>query len=384
MFRHYAKKLLTRRAAAYKPLNSIELSAANMLHNLKLIQSQHPGQAVFPVLKGNAYGHGLTQIADILNAADVPMLAVDGYFEAAAILPLTRHRLLVMGYILPENVRLLDVRRCSFVLQDEAGLHAFGRLKKPVRIHLEVNTGMNRLGLQPEELDGYLAVLRQYPTLHLEGVMTHLADADNEVDDSFTQTQAARFDALVEHVRSAGFTPEYLHIAQTAGSVKAKSRSANALRLGIGLYGIQPFSASGPLHSKLAQLRPVLELKSTIIKVIDLQKGDPVSYNGTFRAPHSMRIAVLPLGYYEGVPRVLSNAGCAVAAGRELPIVGRICMNHTMIDISGSKLAVGDTVTLISRDPTAANSVAELKARHALFAYTTLTGLSAIRRTIIR
>src|SRR5205814_9777787 len=128
--------------------------------------------------------------------------------------------------------------RCSFVVQDEAGLHAFGKLRRPVRIHLELNTGMNRMGLQPSELAAYLGTVEKYPNLELEGVMTHLADADNAQDASFTTRQVASFDAQMARILAAGFRPKYMHIAQTAGSAKVQSKYANAIRLGIGLYGI--------------------------------------------------------------------------------------------------------------------------------------------------
>jgi alanine racemase len=320
-------------ATGYHTLNRIELSGSRVLHNVALIQGQHPGFEVIPVLKGNAYGHGIEQIAEILNDASCRLVAVDGYFEAVKIRDITKHHILVMGYILPENVQLLDTKRCSFVVQDIQGLIAFGALSKPVDIHLELNTGFNRLGLELEELPAYLKTLKTYPTLNLEGIMTHLADADNELDESYTAKQLRAFDDQVSDIIAAGFNPKFVHIAQTAGSTKVVSRYANAIRLGIGVYGINPLSLKDSHYKDLASLQPVLELKSTIIKVLDLHKGEKVGYNGTFTASRLMRLGVLPLGYYEGVPRELSNKGCVTHNGVALPIVGRVCMNHTMVDL---------------------------------------------------
>ena len=371
-------------ARRYKTLNWIELSKGAVLHNVRLIQEQHPGYGVIPVLKANAYGHGIREMAQILRKAAVPFLAVDGYFEAGRIRRLAGHRVLVLGYIRPENVRLLDTKRCSFVVQDVVGLEAFARLHRRVRIHVELNTGMNRLGLQAHELQSYLDVLKLFPKLQLEGVMTHLADADNETDDSFTRKQVAQFDNLVERILSQGFRPRFIHIAQTAGSVKAQSKYANAVRLGIGLYGINPLGEKDAAYKQLNGLRPVLSLKSTVIKVINLEAGDRVSYNGTFAAKKPTQIGVLPLGYYEGVPRDLSNTGVITHGGELLPIVGRVCMNHTMIDLQGSSVAVGDAVTVISADPNEPNGVPRLAAERGLFPYTLLTGLSSsVRRVIV-
>jgi len=364
-------------ASAYQPLNHIELDRERLLHNVALIQNQHPGSEVIPVLKGNAYGHGITETAVILNQSSCSFLAVDGYFEAAQIRHITNKHVLVMGHILPQNVHLLDTKRCSFVVQDVAGLRAFAALGKTVRVHLELNTGMNRLGLQRSELTPYLDTLRQYPKLQLEGVMTHLADADNERDDSFNAAQIKMFDSQVAQILAAGLRPTLIHAAHTAGSTKARSQYANAIRLGMGTYGINPLSPRDPRYADLAALLPVLELKSTIIKVLDLQKGDKVSYNGTFTAPRTMRIGVLPIGFYEGVPRELSNTGCVTHGNVKLPIVGRVCMNHTMIDLASSNLQVNDEVAIISKDLAQPNSIAALQANHKLFAYSTLAGLSS-------
>lgn len=373
-----------RRVPAYRTLNRIDLDRAALLHNFRLFQVRYPRLSIIPILKGNAYGHGLRETARMLDGASCDLLAVDGYFEAGVIRHSTKHRILVLGYILPENVPLVDTRRCSFVVQDIAGLEAFGRLGRPVRIHMEINTGMNRLGLQPDEIDAYLAALRRFPLLRLEGVMTHLADADHPDGDAHLRPQAALFDACVERILAEGFTPRFIHIAQTAGSGKIQCRYATALRLGIGLYGINPLDPRDPHHADLSGLRPVLSLKSTIVKVLPLRPGDRVSYGGTFTAPRAMRLGVLPLGYYEGVPRELSSAGAVTAGGHALPIVGRVCMNHTMIDLGRSGLSAGDEVTVISADPAQPNSLASLSAAHHLFTYTVLTNLSGtVRRRAV-
>lgn len=385
MLRKQAKKIVSQLSSnTYQPLNCIYLSSRNTLSNIELIRSQHAGHTIIPVLKSNAYGHGIEQMAEILNQTSCSFLAVDGYFEATKIRDITTHPILVLGYIRPENMQLLDVKKCSFVVQDIISLRAFGALNKPIRIHIELNTGMNRLGLSNQELLAYLKVLKQFPKLKLEGVMTHLADADNELDDSFTHTQVSLFDKQIEKIKRAGFSPKYIHIAQTAGSTKAVSKYANAVRLGIGLYGINPLGHKDARYQDLEKLQPVLELKSTIIKVIKLQPGDRVSYNGIFTAPKAMKIGVLPLGYYEGVPRELSNKGVATYQGQELPIVGRVCMNHTMIDLKDLPLGVGDEVILISNDPAAKNSIQRICQDHTLFNYGLATNISSsVRRRIV-
>lgn len=371
------------RERRYKTLNVVQLDRKAMLHNVALVARQHRGTDIIPVLKSNAYGHGLREVAEILNDADCAFLAVDGYFEAAKLRHITKHRMLVLGYILPSNVHLVDTERCSFVVQDIEGLEAFGELGRPVNVHLELNTGMNRLGLSEEELDAYLATVKRYPTLELEGVMSHLADADNEADGSYTVRQVRQFDKTIEHIRAAGFRPRVIHIAQTAGSTKAKSKHANAIRLGIGLYGVNPLAPIDQKYSELGNLQPVLRLISTIIKVIDLKPGDSVGYNRTFIAKRPMRIGVLPIGYYEGLPRELSNRSVLTAGTQKLPILGRVSMNHVMVGLPDG-LQIGDKVTVFSADPMQPNSIAAIAANYHLFAYGLLTGIaSSIRREII-
>lgn len=367
----------------YLTLNRIELDRGRVLANVAYMRKICPNQEVIPVLKANAYGHGLAEMAKILNDTDCAFVATDGYFEASLIRDITRHRILVMGYIKPENAHLLDTRRCSFVVQDAAGMHALGALNKTVRIHLEVNTGMFRQGLQPCEIDEYLETIKKYPKIQLEGVMTHLADADNEATQAFTAEQSRLFDEAISRILRKGFKPEYFHIAQTAGSAKAESRYANSIRLGIGIYGINPLSSKDEHFDDLAGLQPVLQLKSTIVKTYDLKKGDKVSYNGIFTATGDMRVGTLPLGYYEGVPRELSNKGYVMFDSRQAPIVGKVCMNHTIIDITGTYLKVGDEVTVIGNDSAEPNSVQYASAAHGIFSYVWLANISSSVRRII-
>lgn len=385
MLRKQVKNLLgTISFNDYDVLNQIEINRTALLENLKTFQKISPNQGVIPVIKANAYGHGLLEVATIVNDADCTFLAVDGYFEAAKIRDITDHHILVLGFIKPDNVALLDTKKCSFVVQDVAGLEAFASLDKGVNIHIELNTGMNRLGTSEDELKDYLNTLKKFPKLNLEGVMTHLADADNPDDDTFTQSQVSRFESMLQTIKDAGFDPQYIHVAQTAGSVKVASKYANCIRLGIGLYGVNPLSETDAHYQELVGLKPVLELKSTIIKVIHLKKGDRVSYNGIYTATKDVRVGVLPIGYYEGVPRALSNRGSVSIGDLDAPIVGRVCMNHTMIELDGLEGNVDTEVVVISNKPSRRNSVNQLCKDHGLFSYELLTGLSStIRRNIV-
>ena len=366
----------------YETHNRIEVSRAALVHNLHLFR-ELTNKQVIPVLKGNAYGHGVVPVANALKGQNIPYIAVDGYFEALRIREVSKQPVLVMGAIKPENFAKLKYDNFTFVVQDEATIDALGQTNKKIKVHLECNTGMNRYGASPADVARLATRILGYKNLELEGVMSHLADADGP--DPVTVYDADDlFDSCVEAVRATGANPTFIHVAQTGGGAVSASKYANTARLGVGLYGINPFAKSHYAHQKLSGLRPALKLISTITKVTQLEKGDKVSYSYTYTAPKRMTIGVLPLGYYEGLNRHLSNKGSVKVHGKQMPIVGRVCMNLTMIGLDGTNAKVGDEVVVYSDDPKDANSIDAIASKHQLFNYWLLTSLSSdVRRVLV-
>jgi len=384
--RRQIDELLGRFERGFATHNRVEVSRSAILHNLELFE-QLSGKQVIPVLKGNAYGHGIKQVAEALKGRKLPYIAVDGYFEALRVREVSNQPVLVMGAILPENFKRLRYDNFAFVVGDEATIHGLGKTGKKVKVHLEANTGMNRYGAKPDEMTKLTKLILSYKTLTLEGVMSHLADADGE--DPATVTEAVEgFDRCVELVRAAGANPTILHVAQTAGSVSAKSKYANAMRLGLGLYGINPFDKGYRLHDKLKDLQPALRLVSTITKLNHLKKGEKVSYAYEFTAPKDMTVGVLPIGYYEGAWTIARGArlevGVVKVGDKFTPIIGRVCMNHTMISLDDIKAKVGDEVVVYSNDPRDKNAIDTIAAEHNIFNYALLTTLSSdVRRVLV-
>lgn len=374
--------LLRKLEKDYATHNRIEVSKSAILHNLDMFTGLS-GKPAIPVIKGNAYGHDVELVAKALKGRRLPYIAVDGYFEALRVREVSNQPVLVMGAILPENYQRMKYDNFAFVAQDEASIHALGKTGKRIKVHLECNTGMNRYGAKPDDVAILAKLILGYKNLELEGVMSHLADSDGD-GPATVDAAVEQFDACVEAIKATGARPTIFHIAQSAGSIKAKSKYANAFRLGVGLYGINPFSCVHKLHRQLDDLRPALKLVSTITKVTNLQKGDKVSYNYTFTAPKSMTIGVLPLGYYEGINRALSNAGTVKVGKHFTPIVGRVCMNHTMISLDGSKAKPGDEVIVYSNNPADRNAIDNIAHEHNLFNYSLLTALSPdVRRVLV-
>lgn len=383
-FRSSIAKKLQSFEKEFEVYNNIYISRSAILNNFDLLSQLSPGGMVIPVLKSNAYGHGLEQITEILKARQFPYLAVDGYFEGLHIHEISKQPVLVMGAIKSVNYANIKPNGYAFALHDTESLKAMGATGKPFTVHIEIETGMGRHGVRIDQLPEFLNQIKTYKNISLEGVMTHLADADNPVTAEHVDKQTQRFDEAVEIVMNAGFKPKYIHIAQSAGSTKATSKYANTLRAGLALYGISPLGTSDSAASKLQALRPALSLTSTITKTMEIDAGESVGYSCTFVANKKSLIGVLPLGYYEGLPRALSNVGKVNHDHEYLPIVGRVCMNHTMIDITDSKAGYGDEVTIISSDPDDQLSLTNICTDNGLFSYGLLVGLNQnIRRTII-
>lgn len=368
----------------FETFNAITISRSAILHNFDYFQSLCSGGSVIPVLKSNAYGHGIIEIATILKSRDAPYVAVDGFYESLAVHSVSKQRVLVMGSIRPENFAQMDFKRLAIVVHDDATVEALGRLRKKIKVHIELETGMGRHGISTKELPMFLTKLAEYPLLKIEGVMTHLADADNPQDNMYNDKQVEQFDTAVEHILKVGYQPKYIHIAQSAGSTKVTSKHANTLRVGIALYGINPLAPQDKDFTKLNLLRPALQLTSTITKLVELDADDTVSYGRTYTADKPTTIGVLPLGYYEGIPRALSNVGAVQYGKKYLPITGRVCMNHTMIDVSGSKAQIGDEVVVYSSDRKSVVAIDTVCRDRSLFNYGLLVGLNQnIRRKIV-
>lgn len=361
--------------------NHVEVSRSALLHNVEVFEKLS-GQQIIPVIKGNAYGHGIKVVVKALRGKAFPYVAVDGYFEALRIREVSKQPVLIMGAILPENFARMKYNGFAFVVQNEPSIRALGSTKKHLKVHLECNTGFNRYGAEANELTTLTKLILSYKNLTLEGVMSHLADADGD-DPQTVGTAVEAFDACVEIVRAAGARPPLIHVAQSMGSVVAVSKYANAVRVGIGLYGVNPFPRSHAHHDDLNDLRPAMCLVSTITQVRELNKGDQVSYNYTFTSPKHMKIGVLPLGYYEGVNRALSNAGVVKIGDEFAPIIGRVNMNHTIISLEGIEANVGDEVVVYSNDLRDPNAIVNIAHDHNLFVYSLLTGISPDVRKVL-
>lgn len=355
----FLRKLLKRE---YKTLLSVKIHEDALRHNLNVFRKMCPKQSICPVLKSNAYGHGLVEVGRIMEKESVDFLIVDSLYEAYELEKGgVQTPVLILGYNHPENLR--SGLPFHFTVSDFEGIETYANLGVPV--HIEVDTGMNRMGFRMENLPKALRKMKE-AELNVVGLFTHLADADGPTED-YNNTQLQNFKAAIQMTHDAGFTPQWIHVGNSAGASKSKDiPGVNMVRLGVGLYGTPTLDT--PEHN---ELKPTLEFLTTIVSIRELKKGEKLSYNCTYEAPEDMKIAVLGCGYHEGIPRSLSNRG---------PFLGRVCMNHCFVRAE-DHMQVGDTFPIYSLH--GEHSVLELAPHAETITYELLVSLDgSIRRHV--
>jgi alanine racemase len=344
------------------------------LRALKVLMG--PGVKVLGVIKADGYGHGMVPVGQALEEAGADMLGVALVEEgielrvAGITLPI-----LVMN-ILPANEvgaameyslqTMIDDLRTAREIEDQAG-----RRQTVIQVHLKIDTGMNRLGIRSEEVASAAESLRGMKHLALAGAYTHLACADDE-NDEVTRQQLARFDEALRGLRAAGFQPPLLHLANSSASIAQPAARFNLVRSGLALYGIRPCRAAAKVN-----LRPALALKSHVAHLKRVHRGEGVGYGHTWRAQRESILGVLPIGYADGYPRSLSNRGQARVAGRLVPVIGTVCMDAMMVDLTDIESPrVGQVATLIEASHESPLSVEAVARLCGTIPYEILTGLS--------
>lgn len=373
----------------YQVLNEITISKEALLSNYRYYASQNPQASLAPVLKANAYGHGLLGIAELVDTKlRAPLICVDSLYEAYELHKIhVKTPILIMGYTDPANYSIWKKLPFSFTVFDTTTLRALNKYQPGAKIHIKLDTGMCRLGLQLSDIPDFIDTLNSCKDLIVEGVYSHFSQADNPRKTTFTNRQIAKFKLMTKLFEDAGQAFQWKHISATAGASFLRDPAFNLVRLGLGFYGYTPF---GP-HTKEGRaarkkLRPALELSSCIAQIKDIPVGSEIGYGGTYKAKQKERIAILPIGYNEGVPRRLSNLG-SVLIGKSVygQIVGNVSMDMTTIRLPRNhQVKLGDRVTIISRDPKSANCLTHNAQIIKDIEYTLLTGLHpSIRRRII-
>lgn len=346
------KKRLTR----YTPSVEVLISKTNLIHNLREYQKKYPKLFFAPVLKSNAYGHGLVEVAKILDRYNVVFFGVDSLYEGMILRNKgVKSPVLILGYTNPENIKNCKLLKTTFTITSLDQLRSVAAILTATRkIHLKIDTGMHRQGLLPDQINEAIKIIKGHKFLDLEGVCSHLADADS-VDVRFTDLQIGQWRKAVLLLKRDCPTLKFFHIFNTAGIGRSEALGgdiSNVARLGIGLYGFDTSPSSN------LKLFPALSVRSVISSVKDITAGESVGYGLTFIAKKTIRLATVPVGYFEGVDRRLSNIGAFKIRDIYLPVVGRVSMNITSVDLSAApETKLGDQVIIISERKDDRNSV---------------------------
>lgn len=351
-----------------------EIDLDAILHNMEQMHCLVASATkLMAVLKTDGYGHGAIPIARELEKVDyVYGYAVAAEEEALALrADGVKKPVLILGYTFPEQYETLlqaQITQTIFTLEAARQLsEAAGRLRVTAHIHIKLDTGMGRVGfLVSEKSADEIAQIAALPHIMIEGMFTHFAKAD-EADKTSANKQLSQFLHMADMLDARGVHIPLLHCSNSAGILDLPQANLDIVRAGITLYGLHP---SEEVHLERMDMRPVLSLKSRVVHVKTLPAGYGISYGATYVTPDVRRIATIPVGYGDGYARSLSNRGEVLIRGRRAPILGRVCMDQFMADVTDIPgVCVGDAVTLIGTDGAEHITMEELGERSGRFNY---------------
>ncbi|MBF0476550.1 MAG: alanine racemase [Deltaproteobacteria bacterium] len=338
-----------------QPIRLVQIDLAALRHNLITLKAlAGPGVKMLAVVKSDAYGHGLVPASQVFAEAGADFLGVFDLEEAVSIraagldLPVV-----LMGGVAADYAEEVIRLRLSPVIWDVATARCLAaaavKSGRSCRVHIKVDTGMGRLGVTIEEAVDFIQSISTLEGLSVEAVMSHLAEADGpEVD--YTRVQEGRFQSVTDQLAATSCQPGTMwHLANSAGLLYHPTARLDLVRPGIALYGSPPTRPRDCSHQS-PTLKPAMTFKSRVIQIKEIPAGAAIGYGCTFRAQGRMRLAVAPVGYRDGFFRALSNKGVALIRGRRVPLIGSVCMNLTMFDITQvPEVLPGDEIVFLGQ-----------------------------------
>lgn len=307
---------------------------------------------IMAIIKTDAYGHGAVPVAKALSEIGTYAFGVATVEEAVE---LRRNKIqnpiLILGYVFPcdyEKLINYDIMHAVFQYETAKELSdVASKLGKTVKIHIKLDTGMGRIGFQTtDESLAEIKKISELPNVEINGIFTHFACAD-EKDKSSCNNQKKKYLDFIKKTDEAGINIPIKHMCNSAGIIEFDNTFLNMARSGIMTYGLYP---SNEVDKSKLELHPAMQIKSHVAYVKNVGKGFTVSYGSTFTSEHDMEIATIPVGYGDGYPRSLSNKGRVIINGKFANIVGRVCMDQFMVDVTGLGAHQGDEVTIVGKD----------------------------------
>ena len=317
-------------------------------------QNINPDTKVMAVIKADGYGHGAVQIAEMMERWDYIWGFAVATLDEAVVLRTegVKKPILVLGCVFPDQYMEMlkhDIRMNIYTEEMAESISQMAaREGKTAYMHIKLDTGMSRLGFGINEQSvETIKRISEMANVNIEGIFTHFAKAD-ETDKSFTKKQIEEFLWMTERLRENGVCFTYEHCSNSAAIIDVPEANFDIVRAGISTYGLYP---SEEVDKVRVKLKPALALKSHVAFVKEIEAGTPVSYGGMFVSEKKMKIATIPVGYADGYPRSLSNKGYVLIRGKKAPILGRVCMDQFMVDVTEIEgVSFGDKVTMIGRD----------------------------------
>ncbi|MBR6736852.1 MAG: alanine racemase [Clostridia bacterium] len=315
-----------------------------------------PSQKIMAVVKANAYGHGDIKVSVALEEIGCSDFAVSNLNEAVRLRRGgVKGNVLILGYTPINAIKTVKKYNLIQTIISADYLNKILLLGYKISVQFKIETGMNRLGLPPNNTTKNL-IENATQKLNVTGIFTHLSCADESDKTDFTSKQIQTFKEFASSLKHLNFT--YVHYLNSAGALFFSDGFSTHVRLGISLYGISPRKN----HALPSSVKPVLEWKSVIVMLKTINKGESVSYGATFKATKKTVVATVCTGYADGFSRTLSNGGLVIVNGKRAKVIGRVCMDQFMIDVSHIKnVKVGDIVTIVGKDLTACDMAKKLK-----------------------
>jgi len=330
----------------------VEINLNALGHNINDIRSKIPEKTeIMAIVKANAYGHGVKKTAEKLYEEGIKAFAVATLSEGIQLREyISDGEILVLGYTQPDNACFLHENRLSQLITDNEYAKALSNTGLSLHAHIAIDTGMHRLGTEPDDFEAVESIFK-CENLIINGIATHLSSSDGSTpeDTEFTEMQLRKFYDLISELNSKGYNTGKIHAQSSYGIYNYSYIKSDYVRPGIMMYGVQ--SQNGDTKIK-TDLQPVLSLKAIIAQVRWIKAGEHVSYGRSYTVEKPIKLATVSIGYADGIPRQMSgNNGQCIVKGKKVPIIGRICMDMLMLDVTGVEdVKPGDIVTLIGKN----------------------------------
>jgi len=343
-----------------KHLTWIEIDSRAFSKNIITIRKLAGNRLIAAAVKANAYGHGLKEIITLLSKEKVEYIAVHSAEEASGARRYGWDRkILIVGYIALSDLPAVFNLNLELTVYNLETINKLGKLtdelKKDTFVHLKIETGTNRQGVEENKIEKMIEAIKKYHHLRLKGISTHFANIEDTTDHSYADIQLQRFNKMVAKIKKLGLNPDYRHTACSAALSLFENTKFELVRPGISLYGLWPSKEtylSYRLHGGSNDIfMPIMSWKTRVIQIKDVPPENLIGYGCTYKTTSRTRLAVLPVGYYDGYDRGLSNLAYVLIRGKRAPVRGRICMNLMMVDITDIKgVKLEEPVTLLGQD----------------------------------